>query len=324
MPVTACGRWKFCAWRGRDVFLRTLGMAGNARKSYEKLQPQTRTILAAYADGVNAYRTRKTRLFESTLQPEFLILGHTPEPWQAWQSGLVLKVMALTLGQNMGKEIQRLALAWRRFGPREIEDILPYGPRDNPVPLPDLRELYGFGVVNNSEADSGGTAGRQFGDAKQFMWPTGETASNNWVISGSRTESGKPILANDPHLGLTAPSVFYLAHLSFMKEGTRRHVIGGSLPGTPLILAGRNARVAWGLTTTGLDSQDLFIERINPDNPDEYLTPNGWTRFGETEETITISGENAPWSGIAGQLSKPQPNIAGRPRRRIAMGGAER
>lgn len=128
-----------------DIFLRTLDMSGAAEKSYAKLQPRTKQALEAYTTGVNAFFARKTRLFETKFGAEFLILGTTPEPWEAWNSILVLKVMGFSLSGNMDREIQRLAMASKGFSPQEIDDLVSYSPRDNPPPLPDLRTLYGFG-----------------------------------------------------------------------------------------------------------------------------------------------------------------------------------
>jgi len=279
-----------------DIFLRTLDMAGAAKLSYEKLQPETKRALAAYANGVNAYQQRETNLFEPTRGVEFMILGHTPEPWEAWNSVLILKVMGFSLGKNLTAEIQRLALASRGMSPQEINDVLPYSPRDNPLPLPDLRELYGFGE-NGKEFEAASISGSSSSDTLDnpfvFDFPIGRSASNNWVISGTKTASGKPILANDPHLGLTAPSAFYLAHLSFAHQGTAHDLIGGTLPGIPMFVTGRNSRVAWGLTTANLDAQDLYIEKLNPENPDEYLTENGWREFSSTQLEIGISGEES-------------------------------
>lgn len=273
-----------------DTFLRTLNMAHYARASYETLRPETKAVLTAYVEGVNSYMNRDLRLMESALPPEFLILGHEPEPWKAWQPGLVIKVMALTLGSNLTEEIQRLALSSKGYTPRQIDDLVPYSPRDTPPPLPDIQLLYG---VKPSAQQSSllpvKNASKRLAP-KEFEWPVGRTASNNWVISGSRTESGAPILANDPHLGLTAPATFYLAHVSFEHSGVRHNVIGGSLPGTPFILVGRNDHVAWGLTTTNLDAQDLYVEKLNPKNPDQYRTDVGWSSFEMREETITVSG----------------------------------
>jgi len=276
-----------------DIFLRTLDMAGAARLSYEELQPETKRALVAYAKGVNAYQQRETRLFEPVRGAEFMILGHTPEPWEPWNSVLILKVMGFSLGKNLNSEIQRLALASRGMSPQEIDDILPYSPRDTPVPLPDLRKLYGFGE-NGKELEAASIPNSDFNDSASnafiLDFPIGRSASNNWVISGTNTASGKPILANDPHLGLTAPSAFYLAHVSFQYEGQAHNLIGGTLPGIPMFVAGRNANVAWGLTTANLDAQDLYIEKVNPENPEQYLTENGWREFSLEQIEIGISG----------------------------------
>ncbi len=270
-----------------DIFLRTVDLTSASKASYEALSSEAKEALTAYAEGVNTWLERDRSLFEPALPPEFMILGVAPEPWQPWQSVALLKVMALTLDSNLDQEIKRFALAARGFAPAEIDDLVPYGPRDNPPPLPDLRNFYEFRKDADQASlpkpdDAPGIPG--------LAWDIGITASNNWVVAGNRTETGKPLLANDPHLGLTAPSVFYLAHMAFEQDGQLRHVIGGTLPGTPLALVARNDKVAWGLTTTTLDSQDVFIERINPDNPDQYLTPQGWRDFEAQEIEIGVKG----------------------------------
>ncbi len=280
-----------------DVFLRTLDMAGSAKHSYDKLQPKTKQALIAYAKGVNAFRQREKRLFEPTLGAEFMILGHTPEDWEPWNSVLILKVMGFSLSANMDREIQRLAMASKGFSPQEIDDLVSYSPRDKPSLLPDLRELYGFGPKGKpvEDASSDQDSNNKNKPEKEFVlaWPTGRSASNNWVISGDKTASGKPILANDPHLGLTAPSAFYLAHLSFIYEGVRHELIGETLPGIPMLITGRNSRIAWGPTTTNLDGQDLFVERINPDNDNQYLSENGWLEFVAEEIEVKISDKES-------------------------------
>jgi penicillin amidase len=267
-----------------DTYLRTVGLDQSARASFEALSKEGKEALEAYAHGVNLWIGRKTRLLESRLPPEFLILGVDSEPWEPWHSVAILKVMAQTLDSNLGEEIQRLALSRRGLTPREISDLLPANPRDSRPELPDLFQLYGVSrTAGSASLDPGG-------EDFDLAWPIDQSASNNWVVAGSRTVSGKPLLANDPHLGLTAPGVFYLAHLSFEHRGEKRDVIGGSLPGTPLILVGRNDRVAWGLTTTNLDAQDLYVERIKPDDATQYLTPDGWRPFETQEIEIKVKG----------------------------------
>ena len=271
-----------------DIFLRTVDLAGSAKASFEALSPQAKSLLVAYADGVNSWLARSRGMMETQLPPEFLILGNAAEPWEPWQSVAMIKVMALTLDSNMDSEIKRLAMAARGFGPREIDDLLPYTDRDNPPALPDLRPLYGFGAAGKPAAWLEGNGGIEY--AQGLAWPIGVTASNNWAVSGARTTSGKPLLANDPHLGLTTPTIFYLAHLSFVHDGEKRNVIGASLPGTPLIMAGRTDHVAWGLTTTNLDGQDLFVEQLKSDDANQYLTPDGWKALETDEVVIEVSG----------------------------------
>ncbi|MCG6858708.1 MAG: penicillin acylase family protein [Salaquimonas sp.] len=270
-----------------DIFLKTVDLASASKASYEALSDEAKAMLTAYAEGVNDYLERKRRMFEPAYPPEFMILGVAPEPWEPWQSVALLKVMALTLDSNMSDEVKRLALAARGFGPQEIDDLMPYGPRDNPPPLPDLRNIFKF-PKQDTQASMSGWDGRI--RAPGLAWETGITASNNWVVAGSRTVSGKPLLANDPHLGLTAPGVFYLAHMAFKENGEQRHIIGATLAGTPLALVARNGKVAWGLTTTVLDSQDVFIERLNPDNANQYLTPTGWREFDTSDVEVTVKG----------------------------------
>ncbi len=119
----------------------------------------------------------------------------------------------------------------------------------------------------------------------------GSGASNNWVVAGSRTKSGKPLLANDPHLRLTAPSIWYLVHLALDKPGAQPlNMAGASIAGMPLIALGRTDTLAWGFTNTGPDVQDVFIEKINPDNRNQYQTPDGWRDFETTQMAIAVKG----------------------------------
>ena len=122
--------------------------------------------------------------------------------------------------------------------------------------------------------------------------------SNNWVLAGTRTVSGKPLLANDPHLGLSAPAIWYFAGLKApagkAKDGTDMgpiDAVGATLPGLPFVVLGRTSRVAWGFTNTGPDVQDLYLEQINPANPAQYRTPDGWADFAVRNETIRVKGE---------------------------------
>ena len=112
-------------------------------------------------------------------------------------------------------------------------------------------------------------------------------ASNSWAVDGTRSSGGKPLLASDPHLWLSAPSVWYLMDLG----GPRTAAIGGTLPGVPAVMIGRNRSLGWGMTTTDADDQDIFIERVNPDDPSQYLAPEGWRPFQTRTYRIAVSGQ---------------------------------
>jgi len=266
-----------------DVFLRTLDLYGHAERSLAALREEDRQDLEAYAEGVNAFVQRRTGWFEPRLAPEFIVLRHTPEPWRPADSMVIAKLMALQLGANINHELARLAYAAQGLKAAEIEDLMPTDAADRAPPLPELAELYPLQRAAGVR--------RRAATGLQEM-AIGEGASNNWVVSGARTRSGKPLLANDPHLGLTAPSVWYLAHLALQQPGEAPvNVVGASLAGAPLIVLGRTDRIAWGYTNTGTDVQDIFIEKVNPDNSGEYLTPAGWRAFSREAMAIAVKGE---------------------------------
>jgi penicillin amidase len=265
-----------------DVFLRTLDLYGHAERSQAALSPEIRNSLEAYTRGVNAFIGRKTGLLEPRLPPEFLLLRHEPEPWRVADSLVIAKMMALNLSTNLNHEMTRLALAAEGLTSAEIEDLLPRDNIDAPLPLPELAQLY---PIRRQ------TGGHRQAASAPVDGLVGGGASNNWVVSGARTRSGKPLLANDPHLQLTAPSTWYLAHLALERpEATRANVVGATLAGLPLVLLGRSDTLAWGFTNTGPDVQDVFIERINPDDPKLYLTPDGWRPFATEPMAIAVRG----------------------------------
>ena len=270
-----------------DIWLRSMGIYEAAVESYEALPERGKAFLQAYSAGVNAWLERKGRTFASKLPPEFVILGHTPEPWTPAHTVAAIKMMSVSLAANSQFEFFRLSFARLGLTPDEILDLLPTGPGDNPPPLPDLTALLSL--------DSGPlkTVGGNGQTDAAIMRPDDDErrgASNNWVVSGDRTTTGMPIVANDPHLGLTAPSIWYLAHLRVADDDAARNLVGATLAGTPLVLLGRSDTAAWGFTNTATDVQDIFVERVNPDNPDEYLTPQGWQPFGSKQETIKLRG----------------------------------
>lgn len=265
-----------------DQFLRTLGVHRVAQRIYESLDAEHRALVDAYAGGINAYLTARG----GPLPPEFLLTrAPPPEPWTAADSVAWSLMMAWDLASySMRMELRRLRLA-QSFTRAEIDDFYPPLTGEAPAATADYVEMYRvLGALKAVQWGSSGTVAQiptaGFGEGEGI-------GSNNWVLSGRRTVSGKPLLANDPHLGLTAPSVWYFAAL----QAPGLDVIGATLPGLPGVVLGRNSRVAWGMTNTGVDQQDLYLERLNPDDAHEYETPTGWQRFSERVERIRIKGE---------------------------------
>jgi penicillin amidase len=232
------------------------------------------------------------------LSPEFLLLGTKPGgrsgvAWEPADSVGWALMMALDLGGNWGQEISRLSVAKVLDTPR-LWDLYAGYPGEPPATQVDLAKLYkDLGVYsdNSRKASSmGNTASSQVASLSlPFLGEPGLVegkGSNNWVISGERTASGKPLLANDPHLGLGTPAIWFYAHL----KSPEQNVIGATLPGMPLVVLGHNGQVAWGFTNTGPDVQDLYLEKINPANPTQYQTPEGWQVFETRQETIRVKG----------------------------------
>ena len=252
-----------------DRLMRTLGLARLAERIVARLDDDTAANLDAYAAGVNAFLAG-----DPVLPVEFQVFRIKPEPWKPADSVGWMMVMAWDLSTNWRTELARLRFATKLGRERAAELVPPY-PGDPPWPLPDFKSLY-------AELDS--TA-----QALLAATPPHDAAvgSNSWAVAGSRSETGKPLLANDPHLGLQAPSLWYLAHLST----PRGNVVGGTLPGLPFVVLGHNDHLAWSFTTTYGDTQDLFVEKIVPGDPDSYLTPKGKAKFEVREEVIRVGAE---------------------------------
>jgi penicillin amidase len=248
-----------------DRFLRTLGVRRAAEANLRSLDAETRGLLESYAAGVNAFLAE-----DPVLPPEFWLTGVRPEPWAPADSVGWIKMMAWDLGGNWRNELLRMRLA-KTLPLARIHEFLPPYPGE-PVPqIADLKELYG-----SMERDAVRLA--------EFAVDSEGLGSNNWVVSGARAESGKPLLANDPHLGLTAPPVWYFAQISV----PGLNVIGATLPGVPGVILGHNDRIAWGFTNTGPDVQDLFIEKL--DAAGGYMAPDGPRAFELVDETIRVKG----------------------------------
>jgi len=232
-----------------DRLMRTLGLYRQAQAQAAAASPALKAALDAYAAGVNAFLAQR----RGVLPPEFQLLGITPEPWKPADSLVWGRIMALQLSANWREE--RLNLALKKALPPDLFQIL----------LPEAKSLAGlptpwFGHLN--------------------------VASNNWVIGPQKSTRGAPMVANDPHLSLGAPSVWYLVHI----VTPDREWVGSTSPGMPLIVIGASDRVAWGLTTTSGDTEDLFEEKAVEGSPGLYQTPEGSAPFEIRKETIKVKG----------------------------------
>ncbi len=257
-----------------DKFLRTLGVRRIAAQQLEQVSADGRAALAAYAAGINAYVQNEL----SARPPEFILTGVQPEPWLPEDSMGWATMMAFDLGANWTAELLRLRLA-HTLPVERIQELLPPYPGEKPLATADYAALY-------RSLKLSATLGQAALSAAPLSGVEG-AGSNNWVVHGIRTESGKPLLANDPHLKLTAPALWYFARL----EAPGFKVAGATMPGLPMVVLGQNERVAWGFTNTGPDVQDLYIERVDPDDPGRYQTPDGWARFESATEVIKVRGQ---------------------------------
>lgn len=254
-----------------DRFIRTLGLYRRSQADFAFLDPATQHMLIQYAKGVNAYLNSRT----GALPPEFILLNVKPTPWQPADSMVWLKLMALDLGYQWKTELNRFRL-FSRLTPQQVADFYPSYPGESPHDFSKIAALYaqlpnfryqGTGhIIEPNESGKG---------------------SNNWVVSGARTKTGKPLLANDPHLTLTTPSVWYLAHISVAGH----NIVGATMPGLPFVTLGRNDKIAWGFTNTAPDAHDLIIERFHDNKHTVYDTTKGPKALFSRTEKIGIRGK---------------------------------
>jgi penicillin G amidase len=287
-----------------DSFLRTLGLEQSARGELTFLDAQTRTELQAYADGVNAF----VGTHKSSLPLELTILGVTPEPWTPTDSLAYGRVVALDLDNEWLTKYTR-AMVRAKAGPNVADALFPTYPDANPTLLDELEAANGGGhtspaprvsatapAATLARAQSAATPARQL-DPQALRGAavvhallgnvSDALGSNDWVVDGTRTTTGKPLLANDPHLGINMPSIWYEVGL----RGGGLDALGFSFPGVPGIVIGHNAHIAWGVTNVGADDTDLYLETLDPaGHPGQYLYDGQWTPLETRTETIKVRG----------------------------------
>jgi len=272
----------------QDKLHRTYGYAQTAEAEVAQASPKSLALLEAYARGVNAYAAS---LDPKSLPPEFQILNYKFRPWTPADS--------LVLGKLF---FEALSDTWRLDVMRQALSALPPEKRALLLPETSPLDVLVVGKDSQSKAGSAKSARADFLSREALdllahnqavaataldrigFYAEALAASNNWVVTGSRSATGKPLLANDPHLRPSAPSIWHMVHLS--APGVR--VAGITSPGVPGVIIGHNERIAWGFTNVGPDVQDVYIEKFDPENPKRYQTPQGWQDAVVREEQIKV------------------------------------
>jgi penicillin amidase len=259
-----------------DRYMRTLGLRRAAERDLATADPEMRALMQAYADGINAY----VESHRDRLPLEFTILGFDPEPWTPLDTLNWAGVMSLQLGSKYPLELLRARLI-ATLGEEATQQLLPPYPDDAPVIIPPEARSYAW--LRGIDISRDDALAAVLAEPAMFL------GSNNWVIHGSRTATGKPLLADDTHLGLDMPSIWYENGL----HGGRFDTVGYSFPGVPLVVIGHNGQIAWGVTNLAPDVQDLYIEKLDdPAHPAQYQYQDEWRDLETIYETIEVKGQD--------------------------------
>ena len=293
---------------GNDLFIRTAGWYADAATDLAILPEETVAVLEAFSDGVNAYITNRA---PEDLAMEYRLLGVTGvdipiEPWTPIDTLVWGRVLAWNLTDTMWNELERAELL-EAVGPDMLADYTPPYPYDNPdyptilaesdlpisdtsLSLPQPAEIVSIG---SSRMAGGITGSLAYVGSSVSEEPS--IGSNNWVATGPVTESGLPMLANDPHLGIQMPAIWYEIGLHCLPKTDEcpYDVAGMAMPAAPGIISGHNDRIAWGVTNVGADVQDLYRITVNPDNPLQYQWNGEWRDMTVREEQIAF-GDGTP------------------------------
>ncbi|QBF31745.1 penicillin acylase family protein [Thalassococcus sp. S3] len=283
-----------------DTLLRRLDLYRLAVASVAAQDARTLSALEAYAAGVNARLEEINRDALGRGAPEMFLFNAPVAPWQPADSLAIVKLMGLQLSGHIDNEVMRARTALMLDDNDRLRDIMPDAPGTGIAALPQFAE-----IAPGLPRYAANTAPASDPLSPVHPMPFAG-ASNAFAAAPSRSAAGGTLLANDPHLGFSAPTIWYLARMELESGG----VIGGTIPGIPTIMSGRSATLGWGLTTAYVDDQDLYIERLNPDNPEEYLTPDGYKPF-ETRPSI-IEIKDAPPITLTLRWTENGPVLPGR------------
>ncbi|MEP3053982.1 penicillin acylase family protein [Ascidiaceihabitans sp.] len=261
-----------------DSIMRRLDLYRLSVASVDAQTPATQTALEAYARGVNAQLAQINKGAQGRGAPELFVFNAPMAPWRPADSIAIGKLMAVQSTGHLKQEVLRARMSLALPDAARLKDILPDAPGTGVASLPEYASL-----IPNAP---------RFAQApvpvshplSPFKMRGHAGASNAWAAAPTRSATGGTLLANDPHLALTAPSIWYLARMN-LSTGA---VIGATVPGLPVVLSGRSDALGWGVTTAYADDQDLHIEEVNPDNPDEYRSLHGFKPFDVRPSIINI------------------------------------
>jgi len=261
-----------------DTLMRRYDIYRLSVQSVAALDEASRGKLEAYAAGVNARIEQINSEALGRGAPEMMMFNAPMAPWRPADSIAVSKLMALQLSPHLQSEVLRAQVSLALSDPDRLDDILPDVPGPGTAALPEYAHL--FPTAQHYAA----AAPRPRHPLSPFKDMAFAGASNAWAAAPARSAAGGTLLANDPHLGFTAPAIWYLARIELKSGG----VIGGTIPGIPVVLTGRSAQLGWGVTSAYVDDQDVHIEKLNPDNSRQYRTPDGFKDFVTRSSIITV------------------------------------
>jgi len=257
-----------------DRFMRRVGLYRTTAEQYPFVSARIRNDLESYAAGVNAYRKTLSWFKWWRLPVEYLLLRSLPKEWKAQDSAVIAKFLAFVLSPNWDTQIVRIWLS-EKLGPEQAAFFEPPYPSPFAVPPADF---YGPELLKEYQAFS--------------QWLPVASASNAWVVDKTKSKTGMPLLANDIHNPASFPGLWY----EMCAHGANIAMAGVSIPGLPAIIAGRNKRIAWGISSGMANQQDIFIEKLNPRNPCQYRFENAWEDGRVVTETIYVRGQKEPVS----------------------------
>ena len=267
-----------------DKVLRRFDLYGLARQSVEVQDARTLAALEAYSAGVNARLGEINQEALGRGAPEMFLFDVPIAPWQPADSIAIIKLMGVQMSSHLQNEVLRARTTLAVPDAARLADILPDAPGSGIAALADYASLFPGRPMGRevAQAEPSGNPLSPFKD-RAFAG-----ASNAWAAAPARSASGGTLLANDPHLGLSAPAIWYLARMELQTGG----VIGGTIPGVPAVMTGRSSSLGWGITSSYLDDQDVFMEELNSQNTEQYRTPDGYKKFVTRKSIIEIKDQN--------------------------------